>query len=455
MNLTAQFLESIDMIATKEIPTAVFERAKRAFMDYIAVTIAGAKANQEKLAKYLAFAKPESGNSTLIGMKMQTNLKEAVFLNGLNAHALDFDDGTNTGIIHLGSPIFSVLISLAEKHHINVEKMLKAAVIGYETSFTMAATIQPKHKALGYHATGTCGVLGIAMAVSYMLDYTVEERRNAFAIAVVSATGMLKVLDDESELKPYNVAKSALLGLVAVQMARAGFVGHHDTLGGNRGYLKMMTGIENIILQKPLLGGTYAIEKAYTKPYAACRYCHPAIEAAIKLRQTVDIKNILEISVNTYNLAVAGHDHIDIKGIGSAKMSIPYGVAVGLLEGKAGLLEYDENHVCNTNILSLAKVVRVCSNDQFSASFPQKQSALITIRLADGSVVHEQVDFPKGEPENPMTYEEFSERAVGLLEYAGYSAGNALKLLKMATMENILVNQLLEVMEGINWKVLL
>jgi 2-methylcitrate dehydratase PrpD len=304
MNITQKFLLSIEAVAEKEISKSALNRAKKSLLDYIAVTTAGAKANEVKLEKYLADADPEPGNSTLIGMGKKTNLKEAAFLNGLNAHALDLDDGTNTGIIHLGSPIFSVLIPLAEKNHISIDKMLRAAIIGYETSFTMAVSIQPKHKAMGYHATGTCGVLGIAIAVSYMLDYSPAARRNAFAIAAVSATGMLKVLDDESELKPYNVAKSALLGLIATQMAKAEFVGHHDVLGGGRGYLKMMTGSEDIELREPLLNGTYAIEKSYTKPYAACRYCHPAIEAAIKLGQTIDAQRIQEIVVSTYDLAI-------------------------------------------------------------------------------------------------------------------------------------------------------
>ena len=55
-----------------------------------------------------------------------------MFLNGLNGHALDFDDGTNSGIIHLGSPIFSLLIPLAQRYKISVEDMLKAAIIGNE-----------------------------------------------------------------------------------------------------------------------------------------------------------------------------------------------------------------------------------------------------------------------------------------------------------------------------------
>jgi 2-methylcitrate dehydratase PrpD len=445
MNITEQFLHSIEAVAEKEIPQSAMDRAKRSLLDYIAVTTAGAKANEEKLIKYFADAEPEPGNSILIGMGKKTNLKEAVFLNGLNAHALDFDDGTNTGIIHLGSPIFSVLIPLAEKYHISIDKMLRAAIIGYETSFTMAVSIQPKHKAMGYHATGTCGVLGIAIAVSHMLDFPPAERRNSFAIAAVSATGMLKVLDDESELKPYNVAKSALLGLIATQMAKAGFIGHHDVLGGGRGYLKMMTGSEDIKLREPLLNGTYAIEKSYTKPYAACRYCHPSIEAAIKLGKTVDTLKIQEIVVNTYDLAVSGHEHTDIKGTGSAKMSIPYGVAVSLLEGKAGLFEYDEEHVMDKAILDLAKKVYVQADAEFSSQFPKEQTAVVNIKLKDGKEVSEQVDFPKGEPENPMSEIEFEERFIELLQYSGRSTSEGRKIIEMCKEESNCVTDICEI----------
>jgi len=419
MNITERFLRSIEKVAEKEIPETALIRAKRSLLDYIAVTTAGAKANGARLKQYFAEASPEPGNCTLIGSGQKTNLKEAVFVNGLNAHALDLDDGTNSGIIHLGSPIFSVLIPLAEKHRISIRKMIQAAIVGYETSYTMAVSIQPVHKALGYHATGTCGVLGIAMAVSYMLDLTFAERRNAFATAAVSATGMLKVLDAGSELKPYNVAKSALLGLIATQMAKAGFIGHHDVLGGDRGFLKMMTGSENIELCKPLLDGTYAIEKSYTKPYAACRYCHPAIEAAILLGKSADVDKIQAIVVRTYDLAVGGHDHTDIQGINSAKMSIPYGVAVGLLAGKAGLIEYDEEHVNDPAVLELAKKVKVQGDAGFSAQFPRTQSALVSIRLLNGQEISKQIDYPKGEPENPMTDEEFEERFMDLMEYGG------------------------------------
>ncbi len=231
---------------------------------------------------------------------------------------------------------------------------------------------------------------------------------------------MLKVLDDGSQLKPYNVAKTALLGLTSIQMAKGGFIGHHDSLSG-RGFLKMMTGNEETTLCRPLSKGTYAIEKSYTKPYAACRYCHPAIEAAIKLGKMIDINEIESILVQTYDLAVSGHEHTDIHGIGSAKMSIPYGVSVGLLFAKAGLAEYTKEYTLNPRILEMAKKVKVLQNDEYSKKFPEFQIGHLKITLNDGTEICEQVDFPKGEPENPMNKEEFIERFNDLLKYGDYS----------------------------------
>ena len=419
MNISEQFLTAIDGIWQKNVPPEVMARARRSLLDYLAVTCAGAEFQKDKLEKYFGFAQPEAGAFKAIGLGRDLVLKEAVFLNGLNGHALDFDDGTNSGIIHLGSPIFSLLIPLAQRYQITVDDMLKAAVVGYEASYTMAVSIQPGHKAMGYHATGTCGTLGAALAASYMLVFSDEERVQAFASACVAASGMLKVLDDGSELKPYNVAKTALLSLTALQMAKAGFRGHADPLGG-RGFLKMMTGRDDIALKPVLLNGTYAIMKSYTKPYASCRYTHPSVEAAIHLRNRVKPEDVERIDIRTYSLAVSGHDHTDIPGSYSAKMSIPYATAAGLIYGKAGLQEFSEEAVKDERILSLTRKIHVVSNEAFSAAFPAEQTAIVSIRTKSG-VYTDRVDFPKGEPENPLTDEEFRTRYDGLMDYAGVS----------------------------------
>lgn len=418
MNVSREFFYAIDQVAKEEIPAPVMARARRSLLDYLAVTCAGAVFQKEKLKGYFDFAEPEEGLFRAIGTGKNLVLKEAVFLNGLNGHALDFDDGTNSGIIHLGSPIFSLLLPLAQRYDTFIEDLLKAAIIGYEASYTMAVSIQPRHKVLGYHATGTCGMLGATLAAAYMLGFSEEERFQAFATACVAASGMLKVLDDGSELKPYNVAKTALLSLTSLQLAKAGFKGHDDPLGGYRGFLKMMSGDENTPIKSTLLNGTYAIMKSYTKPYASCRYTHPPVEAAIYLRTHYGIRpeDVQNIEVETYDLAVSGHNHTEIKGAYSAKMSTPYSIAVALVYGKAGLQEFEEKVLKNDAIKALTKKVHVVADKSLSEIFPEKQSAVLTITTMNNSY-SERVDFPKGEPENPMTEVEFRERYEALMSF--------------------------------------
>ena len=116
MNSTELFLTRLTDFFKTRIPDRVMDKARLSLLDYLGVTLAGTKGIGDKIANYLKYEQPEPGGITAIGLGRRMNIKDAVFLNGLNGHALDFDDGTNTGIIHLGSPLFSVLLPLAQRY---------------------------------------------------------------------------------------------------------------------------------------------------------------------------------------------------------------------------------------------------------------------------------------------------------------------------------------------------
>lgn len=433
MNQTDAFLKAMEAVWEAPMPPRIQDRAKRALLDYLGVTLAGAKSLADKRQAYLKAADPGPGPFNVIGTGLRLDLKEAVFLNGLHGHALDLDDGVNEGIIHLGSPLFSLLLPLAEKHAIDYPRFLKAVLVGYEAGFTLASAIQPCHKALGYHATATCGVLSSTLAAAYLLDLAPELRKNALATASVSASGVLKVLDEGSELKPYNVAKAALLGLLSLEMAQAGFRGPLDPLGGQRGFLKMMTGRDDVALGPAVRDGVYALERSYTKPYAACRYCHPAIEAAILLREEWGLiaDEIDQVQVKTYYWAVNHHDHTYIPSGASAKMSIPYSVALGLIRGRAGLEEYEAPYIQDPELLALTSRVRVLADSQMTDLFPVKTVAEVSLNTVGGEHFSKRVDLPKGEPGNPLSEEAFADRFRDLLRYSGKSAPEAHSLMTL------------------------
>ncbi len=432
MNRTDEFLNELNKASVAKIPDRVIEKLKLLLLDYIGVTLVGANRQKEKIQRAVD-SEMDCGSSSIIGIGGGHTLKNAIFFNGLSAHTLDFDDGVNRGIIHLGSPIFSALLPIMEKYNVEGEKILAAAALGYETSFTMATSIQPIHKQMGYHATGTCGTLGVAMAVAEALEFDEKQKKDAFSVAALSASGSLKVLEDGSVLKPYNVAKAALNGYISAQMGMLGYEGPDDALSGENGFLRIMTGNPDMELQPVSINGSYAIEKAYIKPYAACRYCHPAIEAAIHLKENVNIETeeIESILVKTYRMAVNKHDHTEIKGCSSAKMSIPYSVAVAYVTGKAGIKEFEEEWVCNEDVLALASKVSVSESPEFTQEFPNRTIAELEMKTKSGQSYHEFAEYPKGEPENPLSEDEVKDKFYSMGTLAGKTMAELQKIIEI------------------------
>ena len=150
---------------------------------------------------------------------------------------------------------------------------------------------------------------------------------------------------------------------------------------------------------------------AYRKPYAACRHAHSAIEAALYLKEKsgFSVGDIEDVLVETYDMAIAGHDHKTVKGIQSAKMSIPFSVALALVKGNAGLDSYSTESVFDAVILRLADKVSLVEDSEITSWFPEKRAARVTIVMKDCSFTH-LVEDTKGETENPMIEGELTSR---------------------------------------------
>ena len=431
-NLTDKFIDDLFAFIRNSVnDTAVFQ-AKKCVLDYLGVTLAGARMMEEKGGEYLDFFSHEKGEATLIGFGRKTTLYNAAFVNGNSAHIAELDDGHRVGMLHLGAPIISALIALAEQENIDGKTLLRGVITGYEAAARLASAIQPSHKLRGYHATGTCGTIGVALGAAAALGFTKKQMKDALSASATCSAGLLEVIEDGSELKPFNIGRAALDGLVAAYTARAGFSGPNDILGGKRGFFSVMAEKPDLSLLHRKAGDSYCIEKSYMKPYAACRHCHPAIEAAIKIRiksgiQPQDIKSVY---VHTYRLAVSGHDHVLIQGINSAKMSIPYSVAAALETGKAGIEEFMPEYFEKPNIISLTGKVKVFEEEELTALVPKKRAAIVEIFTNSNDHYRESVDFPKGEPENPFSQDDLEEKFTGLAVYGGKTKNEAEEIIR-------------------------
>ena len=125
------------------------------------------------------------------------------------------------------------------------------------------------------------------------------------------------------------------------------------------------------------------------------------------------------VQVETYKLAVSGHDHRDIQCVASAKLSTPFSVALALIKDSVNLTDFNHETVNDNMILELMKKVRVHINDELTSWSPLRRAAIVKITTTNGIVFSHEVDYPKGEPENPMTRQEVVAKYNELAAFAG------------------------------------
>ncbi|ACX76248.1 MmgE/PrpD family protein [Fibrobacter succinogenes subsp. succinogenes S85] len=445
--MTDNFLKNLIKQSKDSIPGKVFTQAKNCFIDFLACTLAGAKAFYEKDLAYIDSLEFGNGASSVIGLPPKCSLQTAALINGMNSHVMELDDGHRKGAVHVGGTIFSALLPVAEKEKISMQDFLYGAIIGYETTIRLACAVQPGNKLRGYHATGTCGTVGATMAIAAALHFDFEQMKSAFSAAVTSAAGVLEMQEDNADLKPLNVGRAAMDAVSAAYLGKARFKAPNDALGGKRGFLAVMTDEAKISFLKDFENDSFSIMSIYNKPYASCRHTHPAIEAAMKIRQQPGflLDEVESVCVHTYKLAVAGHDHKLVDGVNSAKMSMPYSVAVALFTGNAGLNEFSKANVADQRILDIAQKIDVVADDEFTALCPQRRAALVDVKTKTG-LFSARIDYPKGEPENPLTPEEFRQKIEGLMSFAGYSKDVCEKLIDIVYRPEFTIDEVINLL---------
>jgi 2-methylcitrate dehydratase PrpD len=425
MNITDNFIDYIYDFSQRTFSENEYFEAKKRLLDYIGVTFIGSKLQKEKLNKYLKYSSTSDDFSAIIGFCKRTNMVNAAFVNGFSSHVADYDDGSNAGIIHLGSPVISALISVAERFSISGEELLKGIIVGYEGAYRLANTIQPSHKLKGYHATGTCGAMGAVLGLCSALKVSKEQYKNAFTLVTLNCSATLKVLEGESELKPLNVARAASLAVDSILVSFSNFLIPHDVLMGNNGLLNIFS--DDVDIKMLFRDDKLAIKKAYYKIYGSCRYTHPAIEAVLSLNEKtpIEIADIKKILVETYELAVKNHDYTNIVNSSSARMSIPYSVAIALYCKEADFSKFSDRYINNSDILNLTRKVLVKSNKEYSLNFPEKQIAKVTIYMKNNLSLEKLVEYPLGEPQNPAPFKIIQNKFFENMKFYGKSIEEA------------------------------
>lgn len=416
INLTESFVDYL-INKSKDVNDAILEKAKDCLFDYYAVVYAGAERTNSKWNGFLEHS--DAGAAELFGYNRCTDGRTAAFVNGFNAHCLEMDDGQRFAMIHLGSPVISALLSARAECNITAKDLLTGIIMGYEAACRTAIAMQPSHKQMGYHASGTCGTIGAAAGIAFALGMGRMQIKRVLSCAAGSAAGMLEIQEQNSQIKPYNLGRAAMDGVNAAYMGLTKYNVPDDMLGGERGYYRLFaeeSDVSKLIEQHDY----FEIERIYRKLYASCRHSHAAVEAAIALSHETDCSKIERILIETYSLGVKGHDHNDILSTASAMLSTPYAVSAALLYGKCDISSFDP---LDQKACELAKKVSLVEIPELSANAASARTAVLHVYTEDHMELCKRIDFAKGEPENPVVREELLAKAIGLL---GAEKGNKL-----------------------------
>jgi 2-methylcitrate dehydratase PrpD len=407
-----QFLvKYISSMKFEDLPSAVVDQAKDCLLDFIGAALGGLTTSICGLVRDYAKLFPSNSEASVFATGGKATAPEAAFANGTVGHALELDDGNRFAMGHPGVVIIPAVLAAGEKTSATGKNLLLAMVCGYEVFGRLGRVMNPSHFNRGFHTTATLGTMGAAIAAAKILSLSENTMLNAFGIAGSFAAGISEFLANGSTTKQLHAGRAAQNGILSSYLASKGFTGPDTVLEGRHGFFKAFSDKCNTNGAFETLGAEYEIMRTYFKRHASCRHTHSAIDATLELlgRTKLDVQRIDHVSIETYSSA---YDYTNNYTIGtplSAKMSMPYCIAATILRGRAGPEEFTPESIADKEIRKLMSKVEMHVQKELDDAVPKKRPAIVTIN-ANAHRFSGKADLPKGDPENPLSQQEFEDK---------------------------------------------
>lgn len=395
----------------EDLPPEIILQAKRCMVDWIGVTLGGL--HHSSISILIQTVKELGGRrqATILGTPIKTSVLHAALVNGAMSHVLDFDDTHLRALMHPSAPLLPALLAYGEWRKVNGKDILLAFVLGFEIETRISMAMGTSHYNAGWHSTATMGRFGAATGVGKMAGLDRQKMAYALGLAGTQASGIRRVFGTMT--KSFHPGKAASDGLLSVLLAQKGYTSPTDILEGEKGLGSLFS--SDFDPQRGLegLGKSYTIMGASFKPYASCLYTHPAIDGVIHLRNQLQIKPLdveaihCSVSKFCFDAACIRDPQTGLEG----KFSTPYCVSLALIEGRAGEDLFRDEVVKDQAIRDVMKRVQVEEKSELS-----DKEAEITIWLHDSRTMKHKVDYPLGDPENPLPDQKLDEKARSLLE---------------------------------------
>ncbi len=397
----ARFADFAAGLHDAALPDDVLHAARRCIVDWFACALRGAG---QPPASLLTAAFNEDASPMT-----------AALINGAAAHTVEFDDIYRDALYHPGAPVIAAAYALAQARGLSGAAFLNGIVAGYEVSNRLGEAAVPAHYEY-WHPTGTMGTFGAAAAAACLLGLDGERTHHALANAGTLAAGLQQAFRADAMAKPLHAGQAASTGVMVALAAERGVTGAPEILDGPRGFGAAMCEQPDWAAAADKLGVPYTILSTTFKNHACCGHIHAAIDGVLALSKEHGLtpEYTAAITIGTYAKAIEITGNAEPRTIFEAKFSLPYCVSVALMTGSARLDAFTDELLADQGLRALMAKVELTVAPEIEAGFPTIRAADITVETADGRVLHHFAPTRKGDPENPLTDDELSEKFLEL-----------------------------------------
>ena len=416
--ITTQLAGFCAELSYGEIPGEVIDSAVKLVFDTIGVAAGGTAAESSRIMLKFVKTLNRPGNGTVLAGFDQVAPEYAALLNGSFAHALDFDDLCNEASAHPGAAVVPAVLAACDMTGGSGKDFLLATVVGYEVMCRLGKAINPaRHYGRGFHPTGTCGTFGAAAAAGKVFGLNAEQMTNALGIAGSQAAGCMEFLAQGTWTKRFHPGWAAHSGIIAAMLAREGYRGPSTIIEGKSGFLNSYSYDTNANQVLDKIGEVFYAARTSIKPYSACRYKHGPIDGIRKIMKENGLRpgDVSEVIIGllevAYPIIVEPADlKYNPQSIVDAQFSLPFGAAVAVLYGNALPDQYTEEVIKSAEVAEVMKKVRIRKDPELERLYPRQWPSTVEIRTRGGQSFNTFVAYPKGDPENPLSWDELKEK---------------------------------------------
>lgn len=418
----------------QSLPAPVAETCRKLFLDVAGLCISAR--NEDYIRAVMGAAEP--GQCTALGHSGGFDAFSAALINGTAAHGEDYDDTFEGGPVHSGAVIIPAVMALCEREGLGGERFLSGAAAGCELLCRLSLAAPKAIHAAGFHPTAVFGCMAAAAACAVTLGLDRAKTVSAMGIAGSMASGIIEYLAEGTWTKRMHAGWAAQSGIRAALMARGGFLGPRTVFEGAHGFYKAFAPSVKPDFAPLLdgLGTKWLIESIAFKPYACGTMTQPFIDCAIALAaqgvRADDVEDILcRVGEGTVHrlwepLAVKHNPQTPYH----AKFSTPFCMAIGFLDGKAGLAQFTDARIADPRARALAAKIRFEIDP--ADEYPRNFSGHLRATLKNGETREIRQPHMRGGARAPLSTADIEVKCADNCLYGGWTASQAESLLAIS-----------------------